>query len=177
MLITKEYRRLNAELHQSNAAYGVSSSKWANTVCDIATKANLRTVLDYGCGKGMLQRTLFGDATEWPHPFTLFEYDPAIPAKMDGRRQCQFVVCTDVLEHIEPELLPSVLDDLRALSLNMAFLTVATRPAKKILPDGRNAHLIQQPAKWWLPQLMERWDLMSFTNRGGEFMALLQCQA
>jgi hypothetical protein len=28
----------------------------------------------------------------------------------------------------------------------------------KTLPDGRNAHLTQQPLEWWLPKLMSRWD-------------------
>jgi hypothetical protein len=40
--------------------------------------------------------------------------------------------------------------------------TVHTGPAKKILPDGRNAHLIQQPPSWWLPKFMERFELVQF---------------
>jgi uncharacterized membrane protein YkvA (DUF1232 family) len=37
---------------------------------------------------------------------------------------------------------------------------VYTGPAKKILSDGRNAHLIQEPIEWWLPRFGERFDLI-----------------
>ena len=31
---------------------------------------------------------------------------------------------------------------------------LATGPAEKMLPDGRNAHLIQQPKQWWLDKVV-----------------------
>jgi len=34
----------------------------------------------------------------------------------------------------------------------------------KVLPDGRNAHLIQQPAGWWLPKILERFELVTFNR-------------
>jgi hypothetical protein len=71
-----------------------------------------------------------------------------------------------VLEHIEPELLDNVLDDLKRCALKGVFLTINMRPAYKTLADGRNAHLIQKPIEWWLPKLMERWDIMGVTKRG-----------
>ena len=79
-------------------------------------------------------------------------------------------MCSDVLEHIEPELLENVLDDLCGLSQKAVYLCVATRPAKKILSDGRNAHLIVEDESWWLPKLMERWKMLSFQDAGGEFV-------
>ena len=57
------------------------------------------------------------------------------------------------IEHIEPEKLNSVLAHLRGLTLRVAFLYISTQPAHKKLADGRNAHLIVQPAKWWMEQL------------------------
>ena len=48
----------------------------------------------------------------------------------------------ELMEHIEPECLEEVLDNLQWLSLKAVFLVIATRPAKKMLADGRNAHLI-----------------------------------
>jgi 2-polyprenyl-3-methyl-5-hydroxy-6-metoxy-1,4-benzoquinol methylase len=59
------------------------------------------------------------------------------------------VACTDVLEHIEPDCLDDVLKDIRRCTKKVAFLLIATRPAIKVLADGRNAHLIQQPYTWW----------------------------
>jgi len=36
MLITDQYRELNAQLHDTNPHYGVSSSKWAPVVAGLA---------------------------------------------------------------------------------------------------------------------------------------------
>ena len=72
------------------------------------------------------------------------------------------MVCIDVLEHIEPAYLDNVLDDLQRCTDVIGVFTVACGPAMKILPDGRNAHLIQEPPEWWLPKPMQRFTLQSF---------------
>ena len=56
------------------------------------------------------------------------------------------------------------LDDLQRVASGVGVFTVHTAPAKKVLPDGRNAHLIQQPPEWWLPKFMERFDLATFNR-------------
>jgi len=71
------------------------------------------------------------------------------------------VACIDVLEHIEPAFLDSVLDHLSSLAEGVVFLSIDTGAALKTLSDGRNAHLIQQPMAWWLPKLFERWDIQT----------------
>lgn len=71
------------------------------------------------------------------------------------------VCCIDVLEHIEPEYLETVLDELCRLTEGIAFLSIDTGPAVKTLSDGRNAHLIQQPMNWWLPKIWDRWELQT----------------
>lgn len=169
-LISENYRALNSELHRTNNAYGISSSKWAATVRALAKSIKAETVLDYGAGKCRLREGLeeFGNI-----PFALFEYDPAIEALQGGKHPADLVVCTDVLEHIEPDCLDAVLDDLRALTLKATFLTIATCAAKKILADGRNAHLIQENPRWWLPKLMNRWELRSFGAQPGQFITVL----
>jgi hypothetical protein len=65
------------------------------------------------------------------------------------------VVCTDVLEHVEPELLDTVLRHLRSLARKAVFVVIATRPSNKTLSDGRNAHLIVETAEWWIAHLIE----------------------
>lgn len=160
MLITDEYRKLNADLHTSNPNYGVSSARWANHVVELAGRLQTQDILDYGCGKGLLKQTL-----GWP----IREYDPAIPGKDATPAPADLVICTDVLEHIEPDCLTHVLDDLQRLTRKVAFLNVAMRPAKKVLADGRNAHLIQQPLSFWLPLFWERFTLLVVENGPGEF--------
>jgi len=166
MLITEEYRRLNAELH-SRGKYGLSGYKWAKQVDKLARDAGAETVLDYGCGQGTLRIGL----TEYaPLPYSVLEYDPAIAGKEEKPARSDIVVCGDVLEHVEPDCLYSVLDDLAGIARLAVFLVVATQPAVKFLSDGRNAHLIVEPADWWLPKLMIRWRVALFRDLGGEFL-------
>lgn len=163
MLITEQYRKMNANLHNSNSDYGTSSSRWASIIVDLSNRYETRDILDYGCGKGLLQKSL-----KWP----VREYDPAIPGKDLPPEPADLVACTDVLEHIEPECLEHVLDDVQRVTRKIVFLTIATRPAKKVLSDGRNAHLIQQPLPFWLPLLWHRFTLVKVVNGQGEFSVL-----
>ena len=118
-------------------------------------------LLDYGCGHNLsLRETLKPERA-----FKYQCYDPGVPEYAEAPVPAQMVVCIDVLEHIEPELLDNVLDHLEELTEEVLFATVHTGPAGKVLPDGRNAHLIQQPAEWWLPKFMERFTLKGFNQR------------
>lgn len=164
MLITDEYRELNGQLHSSRADYGAGGHRWASEVEQLAKAIGARTIVDYGAGKQTLARAIKSRS--------VISYDPAIQEISTMPEPADLVVCSDVLEHVEPECVEDVLDTLQFLSLKAVFLVVATRPAKKFLADGRNAHLIQQPAKWWLARICARWDLRVFQDNGGEFLAM-----
>jgi 2-polyprenyl-3-methyl-5-hydroxy-6-metoxy-1,4-benzoquinol methylase len=117
-------------------------------------------VLDYGCGKSTLAQNL---------PFSIKQYDPAIPKYSMAPDRSDIVVCTDVLEHIEPHLIDDVLTDICRLTKLICFLVVARGPAKKFLEDGRNAHLIQEDEKWWLGKILPLFHLLQFSSGGTEF--------
>lgn len=168
MLITEEYREMNKQLHAERQDYGAFGSKWAGHVRELAEALKTSDVLDYGCGKGTLALNL---------PWPIRQYDPAVPAFADRPEPADLVVCTDVLEHIEIECLDALLDDLRRVTLKVLVSAVATRPAKKKLPDGRNAHLIIQPIEWWLPKLMQRFTLRTLQNVDEEFFAVFESHA
>lgn len=158
-LITEEYRALNKALHASNPLYGTSGAKHAGFIADVAKWLNATTILDYGCGKQDLGLAL--------SHLLVTGYDPAVEGLDETPEPADLVVCGDVLEHIEPDCLEAVLDDLKRCALKGIYLVVATVPAKKTLADGRNAHLIQQPKEWWLPKIMQRWDLRFFQDVSG----------
>ena len=101
-------------------------------------------------------------------------YDPAIPEWSAPPAPSDFVVCIDVLEHVEPEFIDNVLDDLARLTLKIGFFTVTTVPAKKTLPDGRNAHLIQMPPGWWLPKFLDRFELVKFCRVSHGFWIMVE---
>jgi hypothetical protein len=155
-LISDEYRKLNEQLHKRRA-YGIGGARWADEVRRLHAEHGCTTVLDYGCGKGALKRALMGE-------ITVAEFDPAIPEKHALPHVADLVVCTDVLEHIEPDCLDAVLTHLRLLTRKVALLSIATRPSTKTLADGRNAHLIVEDAAWWIVRLDPYFEIVD----GGE---------
>jgi hypothetical protein len=156
-LISEEYRAQQAQLHASNLAFGVGGGRHADTVKRLKVKLGAASVLDYGSGKGYLAKAL---------PFPIWEYDPAIPEKSAPPRPAELVVCTDVLEHIEEDKLVAVLDDLRRVTKKVGFFVIHTGPSSKLLPDGRNAHLIQQGTEWWRKQLEMHFVVASMQASG-----------
>jgi hypothetical protein len=164
MKITPEYLALNRELH-ARGNYGVSGARAAPTVLQIADMLGTRDILDYGCGQRLLESTL---------GFPIHNYDPCIPGVDAPPQPAQLVVCTDVLEHVEPACLDEVLDDLQRLTLNAALLEIANRPAKKTLADGRNAHLIQEGRDWWLARLAPRFTIHQVAGTEGELVIIVR---
>lgn len=168
-LISDGYRQEQERLHAAGN-YGTASLQFGETVSALVEATGSKTLLDYGCGSMRnLMKVLDCDVA-------YLGYDPAVP-EFSVKAPSDFVVCIDVLEHIEPELLDNVLDDLLMLTNKWAFFSVHTGPAKKHLSDGRNAHLIQKPAEWWLPKLMQRFELRKFMWNPHGFTVFLKARA
>lgn len=144
-LITPEYLALQKQLHASNEAYGISGRKYADIVRQISQWGRL-AILDYGCGRQTLALAL-GPA------YRVTNYDPCIEGLDTPPDPHPVVACTDVLEHIEPDLIDNVLADLRRLTQKTALLVINTGPARKVLADGRNAHISQHPPDWWTDRI------------------------
>ena len=168
-LISESYRAQQQNLH-TNPAYGVASVKFAPLVAEVMKQNKFREVLDYGAGKGRLGKRL--EELLNPSPI-VHPYDPAIPQWAVPPKPCDFVACIDVLEHVEPDLLDNVLDHLKSVTLRNGLFTVHTGPAVKVLDDGRNAHLIQKPYDWWLPKLIERFELFVFQRHSNGFFVVV----
>jgi hypothetical protein len=144
VLISDRYREMNQVLHRTMPNFGTSGQRYAMPVQQMMSRYNTAEILDYGCGKRTLEHAL---------GFPITNYDPCVPGLEKSPGPHDIVVCTDVLEHIEPECLDDVLSDIRRCTKKAAFLLIATRPAQKTLSDGRNAHLIQEPYPWWKAKL------------------------
>lgn len=152
---------MQQQLHESNPKYGISSEIYAPIVAQIVGMLRVSELLDYGAGKGRLKPAL---ENILKRPLTVHHYEPSRQEWAAPPAPCKFVACIDVLEHIEPELIDNVLDDLARVVSVFGMFTVHTKPALKVLPDGRNAHLIQQPAIWWLQKFDERFDLVTYNR-------------
>lgn len=150
-LISDEYKELNTALHKKNNLFGAKGFKKGAEIYEhFIKKYTVTSCLDYGCGKGTLGMFL---SSNYGH--TVHMYDPCyeqfnthpVDMKFDG------VICSDVLEHIEPEFLDNVLKDIFDLGSRVYYLAIGLCPSNKNLSDGRNAHLIIEDSKWWRERL------------------------
>lgn len=149
-LISSAYLAEQRTLHDAPRGYGGKGEKWASVVTMLIGRHAATSVLDYGCGRGTLVAALrpLCDSS-----VRLSEYDPAIAGKDGPPSFADLVVCTDVLEHVEPEHLDAVLAHLKLLARKAIFAVIALRPSNKTLTDGRNAHLIVESSGWWMLRL------------------------
>lgn len=175
-LISREYQQQNEQLHQRPQGFGRDGKKHAARVHDWAQGLRALSILDYGCGAGTLREALRRQKFRG----RIDEYDPAVKGKTKMPAPADLVVCTDVLEHVEPDKVDVVLAHLQSLAGRGLFLTIATRSANNVLPDGRNAHLIVEPVEWWLRKLgaVHGWEAVRIEDQGGrEFWAWLKVRA
>ena len=171
-LITEEYRAQQAALHASNPGYGMASELFAPTVAKLIESRGASELLDYGAGKGRLGKELarlLGAACP-----PVRHYEPAVPEWALAPEPADMVACIDVLEHIEPDCLEGVLQDLARVTARVGLFTIHTGPAVKTLPDGRNAHLIQEPVEWWLPLLFQHFTLTFLQRLPGGFLVIAE---
>ena len=148
--ITKEYKELNRELYRTSEKFGNAvGDRWLPQIKELSDKVGgVITILDYGCGRGNLVRTLNQEG------FEAMGYDPAVEewnnTPMDP---VDMVVCCDVLEHVEYEFIEVTLDRLKRLATKAFFAVIALRPSDKTLADGRNAHISLLSSEKWLSLL------------------------
>ncbi len=155
--ITENYLAEQKKLHE-NPNYGVASLLFAPIVADVIKQTGCKTISDYGAGKKRLFEGLHKAGIDLSHSQYL-PYDPVFPEYGDPK-SADLVCCIDVLEHIEPELLDNTIERISKLITYLGFLSVHMGPAKKILSDGRNAHLIQKPSSWWLPKICQHLEII-----------------
>lgn len=159
-MFTPEYKSLQEKFHETRPDYGVSGVRYVQGVLELCEGMQTRDVLDYGCGKCTLSANL---------PFPVQNYDPFVPAFAARPRPADLVVCTDVMEHVEPPYIIQVIEDIASLAKKAAFFQIATRPASKVLPDGRNAHLTVENTGWWLERLMLSFEPITLQSASGGF--------
>ena len=122
-----------------------------------------KTLFDYGAGKGTQYgpaRITASDGHEYPDLGTFLGvdsvtcYDPGY-APFDSLPRARFdgVISTDVLEHCPAEDIPWIIDEIFSFADEFVYLNVACYPAKKLLPNGENAHCTIEPPEWWKAHL------------------------
>lgn len=137
--LVQQYRVIHA-----TKRYGPGGLKpeWIEVYKRLTRNLEVRTVLDYGCGRSRDIESL------WPQAYHGF-YDPAIPG-IDKLPERSFSLgyCTQVMEHIPEEEVEETFRRMLKLSPWWVF-SIHKRPANQILPNGENAHCTQRNEMWW----------------------------
>lgn len=125
---------------------------------ELAAEFNVKSILDYGAGKGMQYRqgiklsdgTQFASVLDFWGVDSVTCFDPGyepfsqLPAgKYDG------VICTDVLEHCPEDDVSWIVGEIFSFARAFVFCNVACYPAQKHLPNGENAHCTVKSREWW----------------------------
>lgn len=146
--------------------YGTTADARLQWVLPHVKKLAPASILDYGCGTSHL-----GDLLAKEVGAESYRFDPGIPAHAEMPAEAaegvDLVICCHVLEHVDPEEVDLILEQLALLSPNV-YLEIPTASAKTILPNGENAHSIVKGESWWLEKFQEhfpnavkvptRWD-------------------
>lgn len=151
-VVSPEYKNTLQKKHKASAQWGtnVVGKNFIPFIEKVIEENDVGSALDYGCGKSRLKLSV-----------ELDRYDPGIP-KRDSIPQdivYDLIVCLDVLEHVEPTCLDNVLFEIQDRS-DLAFMSICTKKAGHILPDGRNAHLIVENREWWMDMLQPRFIIL-----------------
>ena len=149
-LISPEYREMNNVIY-SRAGQSTQGAKWAKRLhARIIQDYAPKSILDYGCGQGQFKEAF--DALGLGHE--VYEFDPCIDGKDALPEPVDFVLCADVLEHVEEDKIDNVLKHIFSLAKKGGFFLICQCDTKIVLPDGRNAHILKKNINWWCEKIM-----------------------
>lgn len=166
--ISEQYREQNALAHQANDGYGARGYKHLKAVLRVAERLDATSALDYGCGQGTL-----GAHAKRMTDIPFASYDPAVPQFAADPEPADLVVCTDVMEHVEPAYLHNVLDHIMQLARKGVYFEIACREALRTLPDGRNAHILIQPPEFWFQAISQYFTVLEYLAAPGHSVVIV----
>ena len=150
MIINQDYKDQLATMHSQGRFR--QGSKILSTINPFLKQYQPTTILDFGCGHGTLMHSIME-----AYPNTTVEgYDPGSATHGEMPSQdFDCVISADVFEHIESEYLDQTLQLIGQKMQRVGWFRIACYPAKKILLDGRNAHLIVEQPAWWRERILK----------------------
>ena len=171
MLISDEYRALNAQMHIDKPKWGAVGVANAEMVIHLCKRMGTKTFLDYGAGREKLRLALEPDG------YKVTSYDPCVPGIDTPPAPHDLVVCFDVLEHVEPECVDAVIADLARVTRKMGLYSVAMVPAKRSLPDGTNPHRSLHPYEWWAEKFERHFEILNAKKQSDSFGVIVRPKA
>ena len=140
------------EIHDKKLRFhGTSLKGRIDHIGQLVQETGSKTLLDYGCGGAIFYKR---DRVHEKWGVTPTFYDPAVreyDKKPEGK--FDFVVCTDVLEHVaHPE---DVIKELVGYADKCLYLAISTQHSapEKRLSDGTPFHICVHPEAWWMERI------------------------
>lgn len=170
-MIRDEYKQQLKETRAGWEGWGSSAARNCDGLIRYLNKHTaIKTVLDFGCGTGMLGQHIrqYQDAGLLRKDIVWYEYDPSVDGKDElpplGEAAVRYdlIVSLDVMEHIEPQSLDATLLWIRNNS-DRQYHHIDCNETRDRLPDGRDVHLIVQEPDWWERKLVPPaygWQIM-----------------
>lgn len=166
-LFTTQHIAKQKEIHEQCPAYGAASAVFAPMVSELINANGVKQLLDYGSGQGLVPQNL-----EIGHQLDVQLYDPAIEKFSEAPKPAEMVICLDVLDAVEADCIDAVLDDLQSLTKKIAFFSINTEERSELVIDGQGKPL--HGVEWWLPKIMERFELHYFSRIDHGFVVVLK---
>lgn len=176
---TPEYEVMQRQLH-SEGSYGVTGKQYVpaifHAISQLAKKHGTVTVLDYGSATGDTMKAV-REHLVIPPGVSDTNYDPFVDGLSRDPEAADLVICTDVLEHVEPDCTKAVLDHLQSVTKHLIFLSISLRMAQKVLSDGRNAHINLRQPEFWLREIAKRFitSEAKVSSDGEVLLVVAQC--
>tara|TARA_S200002703_G_scaffold90603_2_gene78121 strand:+ start:2929 stop:3456 length:528 start_codon:yes stop_codon:yes gene_type:complete len=138
---------------------GSGQGKQFEWMMNLVYRLKPRTVLDWGCGKGGTAAYI---ESEIPN-LNITRYDPGTEQyNTPPKGTFEFVYSTDVFEHIEAEDIDSSIQQVQSYTTNFHAHIIDLDPAKKRLPDGRNAHVTLWTAEEWVSKFDTQSEVLDY---------------
>lgn len=170
-LLTDYYRAQLREKHRVSP-WGGSGWLWIPDLVKLMLKTSIKspTVLDYGAGRRTFKAKM---SVIMPHVHVV-EYDPGVPGidKLPQER-FDYVVCTDVMEHVEEQFVDATLQRIRYYARQGVVFNIACAPSRSLLPDGTNTHVTVRPPEWWMKRIKPMYKAIEDTRLVSKHLSFL----
>ncbi|MAL11588.1 MAG: hypothetical protein CMF74_18240 [Maricaulis sp.] len=139
---------------------GEALAEYKHEVFGIIKERNIKSILDYGCGKAKFHNILFNNSKVPGSPtVSIVGYDPAF-AQYSQKPTGDFdlILCVDVMEHVQEDKVDEVLSDIFNSYSGHVFMTITCYEATQVLLNGKNAHYTVKEPDWWKSKLQTYTD-------------------